>query len=70
MFRRPTIAPRRGFPSSVVGFAQRDVVAQLPKNRIDILQHEPDPGAQIGRIELAHVDAVDEDLPSCDRKIP
>jgi len=36
------------------GFAQRDVVAQLSEEQIDILPARTrTPGAQIGRIELA-----------------
>ena len=44
-----------------VRLAERDVVAQLAEEQIGVLQHEADAGAQIGRVVLAHIDAVDED---------
>ena len=57
----------RGRENLLVGrgrLAERDVVAQLAEEQVGVLQHEADAGAQIGRVVLAHVDAIDEDLPS------
>ena len=42
--------------------AERDVVAQLAEEQVGVLQHEADAGAQIGRVVLPEVDAVDQDV--------
>ena len=55
----------RGSDDLLVGrvrLAERDVVADLAEEQVGVLQHEADAGAQIGRIVLAHIDAVDDDL--------
>src|SRR5215813_1165301 len=43
-------------------FSKSDVVPNLAKKEVRILQHEADPGAQIGRIILTYVDIIDADL--------
>ena len=53
---------REHFCVGRVGPAKRDVVAQLAEKQIGVLQHEADAGAQIGRVVLADVDAIDQDV--------
>ena len=55
--------PRGGKDLLVGGlrFAKRNVVAQLAKEQIGVLHRKADAGAQVGRIVLAGVDAIDQD---------
>ena len=55
--------PRRREDFFVGGLrlAERDVVAQLAEEQVGVLQHKANAGAQIGRVVLADVDAVDQD---------
>ena len=55
----------RGGDDLLVGrvrLSERDVVADLAEEQIGVLQHEADAGAQIGRVVLARIDVVDDDL--------
>ena len=54
-------AARENFFVGRFGLAQRDVVAQFSEEQIGILHRETDAGAQIRRIVLPRIDAIDED---------
>ena len=54
----------RGGKHLLVGglrFSERNIVAQLAKEQIGVLHRKADAGAQIGRIVLPGVDAIDQD---------
>ena len=46
--------------------AQADVVGDAAREEIHVLQHQAADAAQLGEVELADVDAVDEDAPALD----
>src|SRR5262245_12000480 len=56
----------RGSDDFLVGrgrFSKRDIVADLAEEKIGVLQHETDAGAQIRRVVLARVNIVDDYFP-------